>query len=202
MLKRLRSEGLALLYISHRMHEIAELADDCTVFRNGRKIATYKAGTKTDNEVVELMIGREYQNVFPPKPAAVGTDVAPVLECQEARLDRPSLRHQLRRPAGRGDRARRPRRAGSARTAACAVRRAQGLHRRGAGRRAAGKPQEPGACALGQDRHGADPGGPQDRGADAADDGAREPRLRRHGQGVQPRHHRPRRRKTGCSTRW
>jgi ribose transport system ATP-binding protein len=82
VLKRLRSEGLALLYISHRMHEIAELADDCTVFRNGRKIATYIAGTKTDNEVVELMIGREYQNVFPPKPAAVGTGVAPILECK------------------------------------------------------------------------------------------------------------------------
>ena len=82
VLKRLRSEGLALLYISHRMHEIAELADDCTVFRNGRKIATYKAGTKTDTEVVELMIGREYQNVFPPKPPAVGTGVAPILECK------------------------------------------------------------------------------------------------------------------------
>jgi len=33
VLKRLRSEGLALLYISHRMQEIAELADECTVFR-------------------------------------------------------------------------------------------------------------------------------------------------------------------------
>ena len=67
MLKRLRAEGLALLYISHRMHEIAELADDCTVFRNGRNVATYAAGTKTDNEVVELMIGREYSHIFPPK---------------------------------------------------------------------------------------------------------------------------------------
>ncbi|MEO9167078.1 MAG: sugar ABC transporter ATP-binding protein, partial [Aestuariivirga sp.] len=68
VLKRLRNEGLALLYISHRMHEIAELADVCTVFRNGQKIETYKAGSKTDRQVVELMIGREYKNVFPPKP--------------------------------------------------------------------------------------------------------------------------------------
>lgn len=86
VLKRLREEGLALLYISHRMHEIAELADDCTVFRNGRKIATYEAGTKSDAEVVELMIGREYKNVFPPKPAS-GSDaapvLAPVLECRD-----------------------------------------------------------------------------------------------------------------------
>jgi ribose transport system ATP-binding protein len=81
VLKRLRAEGLALLYISHRMHEIAELADECTVFRNGRNVATYKAGTKTDNEVVELMIGREYSHIFPPKLAAsVSQDATPVLE--------------------------------------------------------------------------------------------------------------------------
>jgi ribose transport system ATP-binding protein len=69
VLKRLRTEGLALLYISHRMHEIDELADECTVFRNGRNVATYKAGTKSGKEVVEMMIGREYSHVFPPKPA-------------------------------------------------------------------------------------------------------------------------------------
>jgi len=80
VLKRLRAEGLALLYISHRMHEIAEIADECTVFRNGRNVATYLAGTKTDNEVVEMMIGREYSHVFPPKQAAVTGDKPPVLE--------------------------------------------------------------------------------------------------------------------------
>jgi ribose transport system ATP-binding protein len=80
VLKRLKAEGIALLYISHRMHEIAELADDCTVFRNGRRIATYEAGTKSDNEVVEMMIGREYSHVFPPKPAAPAATGTPVLE--------------------------------------------------------------------------------------------------------------------------
>ena len=80
VLKRLKAEGIALLYISHRMHEIAELADDCTVFRNGRRIATYEAGTKSDSEVVEMMIGREYSHVFPPKPAAPAATGTPVLE--------------------------------------------------------------------------------------------------------------------------
>jgi ribose transport system ATP-binding protein len=80
VLKRLRKEGLALLYISHRMQEIAELADICTVFRNGRNVATYEAGTKSDNEVVELMIGREYRHVFPPKPGPVPANRVPVLE--------------------------------------------------------------------------------------------------------------------------
>ena len=82
VLNRLRSEGLALLYISHRMHEIAELADECTVFRNGQKVETYRAGSKTDTEVVELMIGREYKNIFPPKPAPRNAKQAPVLEAR------------------------------------------------------------------------------------------------------------------------
>ena len=80
VLKRLRADGLALLYISHRMHEITELADDCTVFRNGRNVATYLAGTKTDNEVVEMMIGREYSHIFPAKPQAADTGKPPVLD--------------------------------------------------------------------------------------------------------------------------
>ena len=72
VLKRLRDEGLALLYISHRMHEIAELADECTVFRNGSNVASYLAGTKSDDEVVEMMIGREFSHVFPAKPPPRG----------------------------------------------------------------------------------------------------------------------------------
>jgi ribose transport system ATP-binding protein len=83
VLKRLRAEGLALLYISHRMHEIAELADECSVFRNGQKVATYAAGAKSDSEVVELMIGREYRHVFPPKPARRAEAGPPLLEARD-----------------------------------------------------------------------------------------------------------------------
>ena len=82
VLKQLRSEGLAIVYISHRMHEIAELADDCTVYRNGRYVATFQAGTRTDVEIVEMMIGREYRHVFPPKPAR-SPDCKPVLEVNQ-----------------------------------------------------------------------------------------------------------------------
>jgi len=83
VLKRLQGLGLALLYISHRMHEIAELADECTVFRNGRKVATYRAGEKSDEEVVEMMIGREYRHVFPPKPPLRPGAAPPVIELRK-----------------------------------------------------------------------------------------------------------------------
>ena len=68
LLKRLRDEGLAIVYISHRMNEIAELADDCSVFRNGQHVATFEAGTRTDAQIVEMMIGRDIAHAFPPKP--------------------------------------------------------------------------------------------------------------------------------------
>ncbi|HEY7904858.1 MAG TPA: ATP-binding cassette domain-containing protein, partial [Casimicrobiaceae bacterium] len=95
VLKRLRAEGLALVYISHRMHEIAELADACTVFCNGRSVATFDAGTKTDNEIVELMIGREYDAAFPPRTPRATVDGTPLLEVSHLgwmnRLDDVSL---------------------------------------------------------------------------------------------------------------
>jgi ribose transport system ATP-binding protein len=80
VLKRLRAEGLALVYISHRMHEITELADACTVFCNGRSVATFAAGTKTDNEIVELMIGREFSAVFPARKPRAASDAPPRLD--------------------------------------------------------------------------------------------------------------------------
>jgi ribose transport system ATP-binding protein len=79
VLRQLRSEGLAIVYISHRMQEIAELANICTVFRNGRYVATFKAGTKNDAAIVEMMIGREYKSVFPPKPTQ-SAERAPALK--------------------------------------------------------------------------------------------------------------------------
>ena len=68
LLKRLRDEGLAIVYISHRMNEIAELAEDCSVFRNGQHVATFEAGTHSNAQIVEMMIGRDIAHAFPPKP--------------------------------------------------------------------------------------------------------------------------------------
>ncbi|SAK79879.1 L-arabinose transporter ATP-binding protein [Caballeronia glebae] len=86
VLKRLRDEGLALLFISHRMHEVRALADECTVYRNGRHVMSFEAGTRSDNEVVEMMIGRKYQHVFPDKPAYQPEHLGaagPVLACRD-----------------------------------------------------------------------------------------------------------------------
>lgn len=83
LLKRLRDEGMAIVYISHRMSEIDELADDCSVFRNGSHVATFEAGARSRNELVEMMIGRDIEHAFPPKRIASQTEHdkdAPALE--------------------------------------------------------------------------------------------------------------------------
>jgi ribose transport system ATP-binding protein len=78
LLDRLRQERLAILYISHRMHEIEALADICSVFRNGRHVETFAQGAHSNDAIVELMIGREISAQYPKKPMRAKT--APVLE--------------------------------------------------------------------------------------------------------------------------
>src|SRR3984957_9571086 len=68
VIRQLRDRGLAILYISHRMHEIAALADICSVFRNGRHIDTFPMSTRTAAQIVPLMIGRDVNRAYPAKP--------------------------------------------------------------------------------------------------------------------------------------
>jgi ribose transport system ATP-binding protein len=69
IIRKLRSEGVGILYVSHRMHEIEALADCASVFRNGRRIETFKKGTRSVNAIVQMMIGRELTHQYPDKPA-------------------------------------------------------------------------------------------------------------------------------------
>jgi ribose transport system ATP-binding protein len=73
VIRQLRDRGIAILYISHRMHEIAALADTCSVFRNGRHIDTFPIASRTAAEIVPLMIGRDVNQAYPSKPASNGT---------------------------------------------------------------------------------------------------------------------------------
>ena len=73
VIRQLRDRGLAILYISHRMHEIAALADTCSVFRNGHHIDTFPMATRTAAEIVPLMIGREVSRAYPAKSTSAAT---------------------------------------------------------------------------------------------------------------------------------
>lgn len=68
ILRRLRDDGISILTISHRMHEIEAIADMCSVFRNGRHIETFAQGARSESDIVQMMIGREITAHFPAKP--------------------------------------------------------------------------------------------------------------------------------------
>ncbi len=58
IIRRLRREGLALVYISHHLPEIFQIADRVTVLRDGRRIATCASGDVTPAKLIEMMVGR------------------------------------------------------------------------------------------------------------------------------------------------
>lgn len=59
MIKMLRSEGVAILYISHRLQEIFDICDRVTILRDGRYIQTFDVKDTSRDEVVKLMVGRD-----------------------------------------------------------------------------------------------------------------------------------------------
>ena len=70
ILAKLKAEGVAILYISHRMHEVEALADRASVFRNGRHIETFDNGARSTADIVQLMIGRDIATQYPRKAGA------------------------------------------------------------------------------------------------------------------------------------
>src|SRR5579872_6228733 len=94
MLARLKAQNVAILYISHRMHEVEALADRASVFRNGRHIETFDKGERSTANIVQLMIGRDIAAQYPPKPVRASSKAVLVIDdlSWERRLDRISLR--------------------------------------------------------------------------------------------------------------
>ena len=63
----LRSKGVAMIYISHKMDEIKRIADDITVMRDGGYVGTWPAAEMTTEQIIAKMVGRELTNIYPPK---------------------------------------------------------------------------------------------------------------------------------------
>lgn len=68
LIRQLRAEGVAIVYISHRMPEVFALADMVTVLKDGRHVTTAPSDELTPDEVVRLMVGRALSDYFPPRP--------------------------------------------------------------------------------------------------------------------------------------
>ncbi len=76
VIRRLRDEGAGIIYVSHRLDEVMELADRLTVLRDGSTVATRDVAGLQKLEVIELMIGRRFAEGYPPRLAPVQDDIA------------------------------------------------------------------------------------------------------------------------------
>ncbi|MFE7844205.1 ATP-binding cassette domain-containing protein [Microbacterium sp. NPDC057407] len=81
--KMLVAEGVAIIYITHRIPEVIEIADDLSVLRDGRKVGSGRVADFTADQIVELIIGRSLETTFPAKAPAPAVDAVPALEVVE-----------------------------------------------------------------------------------------------------------------------
>ena len=67
IINMLRDEGVAIIYISHKMAEIKRISDEITIMRDGQWVATEPSSKLEMKDIIKLMVGRELTNQFPPK---------------------------------------------------------------------------------------------------------------------------------------
>ncbi len=72
VIRTLRSEGHGIIYISHRLNEIFELADRVTVLKDGHTMGTARVADTNDADLVKLMVGRSLTDMYPPHDAKAG----------------------------------------------------------------------------------------------------------------------------------
>jgi ribose transport system ATP-binding protein len=78
LINQLREEGVAIVYVSHRLHEIKELADHITVLRDGKSIDSRPASRITTEQIITMIAGRPLDQVFPDKAKSAGDVVLEV----------------------------------------------------------------------------------------------------------------------------
>ena len=66
MMRMLKSQGISLIYISHKMDEIFEICDEVSVLRDGKMVMTKATSETNMNELISAMVGRSLDNRFPP----------------------------------------------------------------------------------------------------------------------------------------
>ena len=87
VIARLKAQGAAILYVSHRLAEVMRICDDVTVLRNGQHITTTPLNATTKEEVILHMTGRKLVDGYPPRTEAIGDGMV----CQIKNLCSPAL---------------------------------------------------------------------------------------------------------------
>ncbi len=72
IIRDLKAHGVAVIYISHRLHEIGGIADRITVLRDGELVGTVNNSDVNENDLITMMVGRELTNVYPKRDVPIG----------------------------------------------------------------------------------------------------------------------------------
>jgi ribose transport system ATP-binding protein len=72
LIRRLRDDGISVIYISHFLEEVREIADDFTVLRDGRSVESGEIREVTDDQLISAMVGRSVGNLYPRRAGAGG----------------------------------------------------------------------------------------------------------------------------------
>lgn len=80
IIRQLKKNGACIIYISHKSDEIFEICDKVSVLRNGENVGTRNTADTTNDELVNLIIGRKLDQYFPELPPAPGPEAETVLE--------------------------------------------------------------------------------------------------------------------------
>lgn len=78
IIRDLRSQGIGIVYITHKMNELFEIADEFSVFRDGRYIGTHASTEVTRDDIIRMMVGREITQMFPKEEVPIGEVVLSV----------------------------------------------------------------------------------------------------------------------------
>jgi ABC-type sugar transport system ATPase subunit len=80
LVRRLRAQGVSVIYVSHRMREIYEIADRITVMRDGAVVGVRDADATTPSEIIQMMVGRELVDLYGVRAVPVDQTAPPALE--------------------------------------------------------------------------------------------------------------------------
>ncbi len=75
VIRRLVSEGVGIIYITHRMEEVFLIADRLSVLRDGQMIGTVNAADTNREQIITMMVGREITNMYPKTQVPIGEEV-------------------------------------------------------------------------------------------------------------------------------
>ncbi len=78
IVRDLQEHGIAIVFISHKLGEVFRISDEISVLRDGHMVGTVKAAQSSHEEIIQLMVGRQLGDLYPPKGSVFAEEILSV----------------------------------------------------------------------------------------------------------------------------